>query len=99
MQKHPEYPYDLLSPIQYLKLTLPFPYFHHEKWDGSGYPLGLKGEQIPLEARFFAVTDVWDALLSDCPYRKARTVERTLDHIRSLAGTHFDQKVVECYWR
>jgi len=97
MQKHPEYAYEMLSPIQYLKPALPIPYFHHEKWDGSGYPLGLRGKQIPLEARIFAVVDVWDALRSDRPYRKAWTEERILEHIRSLAGTHFDPTVVECF--
>ncbi len=99
MQKHPEYAYEMLSPIQYLKPALPIPYFHHEKWDGSGYPLGLRGEHIPLEARIFAVVDVWDALLSDRPYRKAWTVERTLEHIRTLAGSHFDPVVVDCFMK
>ena len=99
MQKHPELAYDMLSPIQYLKPALLIPYFHHEKWDGSGYPLGMRGDQIPLEARIFAVVDVWDALLSDRPYRKAWTVERTLEHIRLLAGTHFDPDVVDCFLR
>ncbi len=97
MQKHPEYAYEMLSPIQYLKPALPIPYFHHEKWDGTGYPLGLRGKQIPLEARIFAVVDVWDALRSDRPYRKAWTEERILEHIRSLAGTHFDPTVVEYF--
>jgi putative nucleotidyltransferase with HDIG domain len=99
MQKHPEYAYEMLSSIQYLKPALPIPYFHHEKWDGSGYPLGLRGEQIPLEARIFSVIDVWDALLSDRPYRKAWTVERTLEHIRTLAGSHFDPVVVDCFMK
>jgi len=97
MQKHPEYAYDMLSSIHYLKPALPIPYFHHEKWDGSGYPLGLCGEQIPLEARIFSLVDVWDALLSDRPYRKAWTVERTLEYIRTLAGSHFDPNVVNCF--
>jgi HD-GYP domain-containing protein (c-di-GMP phosphodiesterase class II) len=97
MQKHPEYAYEMLSSIHYLKPALPIPYFHHEKWDGSGYPVGLRGEHIPLEARIFSVVDVWDALLSDRPYRKAWTVERTLEHIRTLAGSHFDPDVVDCF--
>jgi PAS domain S-box-containing protein len=97
MQKHPEFAYDMLSSIQYLKPALPIPYLHHEKWDGTGYPLGLRGEQIPLEARIFAVVDVWDALRSDRPYRKAWTVEKTLEHIHSLAGSHFDPRVVEYF--
>ena len=97
MQKHPEYAYEMLSPIQYLKPALPIPYFHHEKWDGSGYPLGLRGEKIPLEARIFAIVDVWDALRSDRPYRKAWTEERTLEYIRSLAGSQFDPTVVDYF--
>ena len=97
MQKHPEYAYEMLSSIHYLKPALPIPYLHHEKWDGSGYPLGLRGEQIPLEARIFAVVDVWDALLSDRPYRKAWTVERALEYIQTLAGSHFDPNVVDCF--
>jgi HD-GYP domain-containing protein (c-di-GMP phosphodiesterase class II) len=85
----------MLSPIRYLRLALDIPYCHHEKWDGSGYPRGLKGAQIPLVARIFAVVDVWDALLSDRPYRAAWTEEKVLEHIRSLAGTHFDPQVVK----
>jgi HD-GYP domain-containing protein (c-di-GMP phosphodiesterase class II) len=71
MKKHPDFAYEMLSPIRYLRQALDIPYCHHEKWDGNGYPRGLKGEQIPLAARVFAVVDVWDALLSDRPYRKA----------------------------
>jgi putative nucleotidyltransferase with HDIG domain len=97
MQKHPEFAYEMLSSIQYLKPALPIPYLHHEKWDGTGYPLGLRGEQIPLEARIFAVVDVWDALRSDRPYRKAWTVEKTMEYIRSLAGSHFDPGVVDYF--
>jgi len=73
MRKHPVYAYELLSPIQYLRPALDIPYCHHEKWDGTGYPRGLEGEQIPLVARLFAVLDVWDALTSDRPYRPAWT--------------------------
>jgi HD-GYP domain-containing protein (c-di-GMP phosphodiesterase class II) len=95
MKKHPSFAYEMLSPIRYLRLALDIPYCHHEKWDGSGYPRGLKGTQIPLVARIFAVVDVWDALLSDRPYRAAWTEEKVLEHIRSLAGTHFDPQVVK----
>ena len=63
MRQHPQYAYDLLSPIPYLRPALDIPYCHHERWDGSGYPRGLKGEEIPLAARIFAVVDIWDALL------------------------------------
>jgi putative two-component system response regulator len=94
MKKHPRFAYDLLSPIRYLKLALDIPYCHHEKWDGSGYPRGLKGEQIPLSARIFAVVDVWDALCSDRPYRAGWAKEKAREHIFSLSGTHFDPQVV-----
>ncbi len=94
MKKHPTFAFEMLSPIRYLKSSLDIPYCHHEKWDGTGYPRGLKGEVIPLAARLFAVVDVWDALRSDRPYRKGWTVEKTIEHIRSQAGTHFNPKVV-----
>jgi response regulator RpfG family c-di-GMP phosphodiesterase len=98
MHLHPVYAYELLAPISYLRPAVDIPYCHHEKWDGSGYPRGLKGESIPLSARIFAVVDVWDALRSDRPYRKAWSVENTREHIRSLMGTHFDPKIVEAFW-
>jgi HD-GYP domain-containing protein (c-di-GMP phosphodiesterase class II) len=94
MRKHPVYAHELLSPIAYLRPALDIPYCHHEKWDGTGYPRGLTGRQIPFSARLFALVDVWDALTSDRPYRKAWSKEKTLEHIHSLAGTHFDPKVV-----
>jgi PAS domain S-box-containing protein len=97
MKKHPTFAYELLSPIRYLRNALDIPYCHHEKWDGSGYPRGLKGEQIPLTARIFAVVDIWDALISDRPYRSAWTRERALEHIRGLAGTHLDMQVVNAF--
>jgi len=94
MRQHPVYAYDWLSSIEYLHPALDIPYCHHEKWDGSGYPRGLKGEQIPLAARIFAVVDVWDALLSDRPYRQAWSKERTMTYIREQSGQHFDPQVV-----
>jgi HD-GYP domain-containing protein (c-di-GMP phosphodiesterase class II) len=97
MRKHPTYAYDLLYPIEYLRPCLSIPYCHHEKWDGTGYPRHLQGEQIPLPARIFAVVDVWDALSYDRPYRPAWPQEKVLEHIRSLAGTHFDPKAVELF--
>ena len=97
MKKHPQFAYDMLAPIAYLKPALDIPYCHHEKWDGTGYPRGLKGEQIPLTARIFAVVDVWDALTSDRPYRKAWTKEKVREHIRTSSGTHFDPQVVETF--
>ena len=95
MKRHPMYAYDLLAPIAYLRQALLIPYCHHEKWDGTGYPRGLQGEQIPLAARIFALADVWDALRSDRPYRAAWPVEKVQAHILSLAGTHFDPHIVE----
>jgi PAS domain S-box-containing protein/putative nucleotidyltransferase with HDIG domain len=97
MRKHPTYAYKLLSPIAYLRPALEIPYCHHEKWDGTGYPRGLKGEEIPLAARIFAVVDVWDALRSDRPYRKAWSEEQTLEFIEEQAGKHFDPEVVRVF--
>jgi HD-GYP domain-containing protein (c-di-GMP phosphodiesterase class II) len=99
MRQHPQFAYDMLAPIEYLKPALDIPYYHHEKWDGSGYPRGLKGEDIPLAARIFTVADVYDALTSDRPYRKAWTREKTLEHIRVLSGTHFDPQAVDLMMR
>ena len=87
----------MLLPITYLRPALDIPYCHHEKWDGSGYPRGLKGEEIPLTARIFAVVDVWDALTSDRPYRTAWTPEKTLALIRAGSGNHFDPQVVAAF--
>jgi len=97
MRRHPEYAKDLLMPIEYLRPVLDIPYCHHEKWDGSGYPRGLKAEEIPLTARIFAIVDVWDALTSDRPYRKAWSREKALDYIREQSGKHFDPQVVVAF--
>jgi PAS domain S-box-containing protein/putative nucleotidyltransferase with HDIG domain len=94
MKKHTVYAYEMLSPIRFLRPALDIPYAHHEKWDGSGYPLGLQGEQIPLVARIFAVADVWDALRSDRSYRTSWSEQKVQKHLRSLTGTHFDPHVV-----
>ena len=94
MRRHPGYAYELLQPIEYLAHALEIPYCHHEKWDGSGYPRGLSGNQIPLEARIFSIVDVWDALLSDRPYRRAWTKEQTLNYLKEQSGTHFDPEVL-----
>jgi len=99
MRRHPTYAFELLSPIAYLRPVLDIPYCHHEKWDGSGYPRGLKGDQIPLSARIFAVVDVWDALCSERPYRQAWSDETALAHIKEQAGKHFDPQVVEAFVR
>lgn len=97
MQKHPQYAYDLLNPTEFLRLSIDIPYCHHEKWDGTGYPRGLKGEKIPLSARLFAVVDNFDALTSDRPYRSAWTTEKALEYIQEKSGTHFDPRVVEAF--
>jgi HD-GYP domain-containing protein (c-di-GMP phosphodiesterase class II) len=97
MHEHPQYAFDMLSPIEFLSAALDIPYCHHEKWDGSGYPRGLKGEEIPVAARIFAIVDVWDALCSDRPYRKAWSKEKVIAYIMSLSGTHFEPKIVELF--
>jgi putative two-component system response regulator len=91
------YAYELLSPIDFLRPALDIPYAHHEKWDGTGYPRGLSGEQIPLSARIFAIVDVYDALTNDRPYRAAWSRERTLAYIQAHSGRHFDPKLVEAF--
>ncbi len=97
MKRHPQLAYDMLAPIEYLRPALEIPYCHHEKWDGTGYPRGLGGEQIPVAARIFAVADVWDALRSDRPYRAAWSEIKARAYVREQAGTHFDPKVVEAF--
>ncbi len=97
MSRHTTRAYEMLSSIEYLRPALAIPYCHHEKWDGTGYPRGLKGEQIPLAARIFAVVDVWDALRSDRPHRPAWNKEKALVYISEQAGKHFDPRVVEVF--
>ncbi len=97
MYKHPSYAYDMLATIEYLRPALDIPYCHHEKWDGTGYPRGLKGKQIPLPARIFAVVDVYDALTSDRPYRKAWSENEALEYVKNESGSHFDPQVVEVF--
>lgn len=99
MRKHPEFAYDMLHSVEYLRPALDILYCHHEKWDGSGYPRGLKGEEIPISARIFAIVDVWDALRSDRPYRPAWTKEDALAYIRDQSGKHFDPQVVELFFK
>jgi putative two-component system response regulator len=95
MRRHPQLAYEMLHPIEYLRPALDIPFCHHEKWDGTGYPRGLKGEGIPLPARLFAVVDVWDALTSDRPYRLAWEREKVLDYIQEQSGKHFDPEVAK----
>ncbi|MBK8783550.1 MAG: HD-GYP domain-containing protein [Anaerolineales bacterium] len=97
MCQHPKFAYDLIHPIEYLRPALDIPTTHHEKWDGSGYPLGLKGEEIPLSARIFALVDVYDALTSDRPYRTAWTKEKVIQYIRENSGSHFDPQIVPIF--
>jgi HD-GYP domain-containing protein (c-di-GMP phosphodiesterase class II) len=97
MRRHPLYAYEMLSPIIYLRQSLDIPYCHHEKWDGTGYPRGLKGEQIPLAARIFAIVDVWDATTSDRPYRQAWTKTQAREYIVTQSGKHFDPQIAQTF--
>ncbi len=97
MRRHPQLAYNMLSPIEFLRPALDIPYCHHEHWDGSGYPRGLKGEEIPLAARIFAVADNWDALTSDRPYRPAWSKAQAREYIRKNAGKFFDPQIVEIF--
>jgi PAS domain S-box-containing protein len=97
MRRHPEYAFKFLEPINYLRPVLDIPYCHHEKWDGSGYPRGLKGTEIPLVARIFAIVDVWDALRSDRPYRAAWDEEKARKYIIEQSGVHFDPQIVHVF--
>lgn len=97
MKMHPVYAYEMLEPITFVRPAIDVPYAHHEKWDGSGYPLGLKGKQIPKAARIFCVADVWDALRSNRPYRDAWSSEEALDYIKEQSGTHFQPEVVDVF--
>jgi len=99
MRQHPTFAFNLLAPIAYLKHAIDIPYCHHEKWDGTGYPRGLEGEQIPLAARIFAIADVWDALTSDRPYRAAWSHEKVLAYIQEQSGKQFDPQVVEAFMK
>jgi HD-GYP domain-containing protein (c-di-GMP phosphodiesterase class II) len=95
MRQHPVNAYNMLYPITHLRPALDIPFCHHEKWDGSGYPRSLRGEEIPLAARIFTIIDVWDALRSNRPYRKAWSVKKTTTYIQKQAGKDFDPKIVK----
>lgn len=97
IKEHPIYARRMLKDIEFLRSAIDIPYCHHEKWDGTGYPRGLKGMDIPFAARVFAVVDVWDALISDRPYRKALPAEEVRKQIRADAGKHFDPNVVKAF--
>lgn len=97
IKQHPKFAYDMLKRIEFLRPAIDIPYCHHERWDGTGYPRGLKGEEIPFAARIFPVVDVWDALTSDRPYRKGVPPEEVRERIRAEAGGHFDPQVVDAF--
>jgi len=97
MRQHPAYAYDMLYPVAYLRPALDIPISHHERWDGTGYPKGLKGEEIPLAARIFSIIDVWDALCSDRPYRRGSDYKDVIKYIRDHAGVSFDPKIVDVF--
>jgi putative nucleotidyltransferase with HDIG domain len=97
IQQHPIYAHEMLSPIKFLIPALDIPYCHHEKWDGSGYPRGLKDEQIPLAARIFTVVDVWDALVSDRPYRRGLKPIDIRKYIAEQAGIAFDPHIAKAF--
>jgi len=97
IQKHPVYAYQMLSPIAFLVPAIDIPYCHHEKWDGSGYPRGLRGKEIPFAARIFPVIDVWDALTSNRPYRKELPQYEVRARIQADSGKHFDPVVVDAF--
>lgn len=97
IERHPEYAHAMLAPVPFLRPALAIPHYHHERWDGGGYPAGLRGEQIPLAARLFAVVDVYDALRSDRPYRQGWSHQRVCQYLREHAGSHFDPRVVAAF--
>ena len=97
MKKHPAIAYEMLLPIIHLRKSIDIPYCHHEKWDGTGYPRGLKGEEIPLAARIFSIVDVFDAMTSDRPYRIKLSKGFTLDYIEKQSGKSFDPQVVKAF--
>lgn len=99
IRRHPEIAADILNRIPHLSPCVHIPYCHHEKWDGSGYPQGLRGEQIPLPARLFAIVDVWDALIHERVYKEAWPEQDVLAHIRDQAGKHFDPELAELFIR
>lgn len=97
MKKHPVFAYEMLSKIEFLRPCLDIPYCHHERWDGSGYPRGLRGVQIPLAARIFSVVDVWDALHSNRPYRQQWPLERITEYLTRQAGAQFDPAIIQTF--
>ena len=99
IKRHPQIGADILRPVQFLQNIIPLIFHHHERWDGKGYPSGLKGEDIPLGARIIAIADVYQALISDRPYRRALSQDRVMEIIKSEAGAQFDPKIVDVFLR
>lgn len=99
IQKHPQDAYNMLHQIGYLQSALEIPYCHHEKWNGTGYPRGLREAEIPISARIFSIVDVWDALTNDRPYRKALPPSEVIEFLKSESGKHFDPRIVEAFIR
>lgn len=97
MRNHPTYAYEMLKDIHFLQPALTIPYCHHERWNGTGYPRGLKGEEIPIEARIFALVDVWDAITNDRVYRKAMSKEEAIQTIQEGIGSHFDPEITRVF--
>jgi len=97
VEMHPTIAFNLLKNIEYLQGAMEIPYSHHEKWNGEGYPNGLKGEAIPLAARIFAVVDVWDALRHDRLYREAWPTKKVIAYMQGQSGKHFDPRVAEVF--
>lgn len=97
IKKHPQIGVDIIRPIHSLHPIIPFLLYHHERWDGSGYPQGLSGQRIPLGARIIAIADVYQALVSNRPYRKAYSKEKAVTIIRKASGTHFDPDIVKAF--
>jgi putative nucleotidyltransferase with HDIG domain len=97
IKKHPQIGADIIRPIQFLHDLIPFIFYHHERWDGKGYPSGIKGEDIPLGARVIAIADVYQALISDRPYHKAFTKKAAIEIIKKSSGTQFDPRIVNAF--
>jgi HD-GYP domain-containing protein (c-di-GMP phosphodiesterase class II) len=97
IKRHPLIAYEMLSDIPFLRNALDIPFHHHEKWDGTGYPHGLRGEQIPLAARIFAIVDAWDALCSARSHRSALSQEKAREYIQQQSGKHFDPRIVKLF--
>ena len=97
IRKHPQIAVDILRPIQSLQGVIPMIYYHHERWDGGGYLNGLKGDEIPIGARIIAVSDVYEALTSDRPYRRAFPRDEAIRMVKESSGTQFDPKVVDAF--